>query len=52
MKEVIAVTSGKGGVGKSTLSALISLFLSNKYRILVIDADLGLKNLDILFNVK
>lgn len=52
MKEIVAITSGKGGVGKSTLSGLISLFLSNKYKVLVIDADLGLKNLDILFNVK
>lgn len=52
MKDVILITSGKGGVGKSTLSALISLELSKKYNILLIDGDLGLKNLDNIFNIQ
>ncbi len=52
MKEVVVVTSGKGGVGKSTLSSMIGLSLSQKYQVLLIDADLGLKNLDLIFNVK
>ena len=30
MKDIIVVTSGKGGVGKSTLSGLIGLYLSKK----------------------
>lgn len=52
MKDVVVVTSGKGGVGKSTLSSMIGLSLSQKYQVLLIDADLGLKNLDLIFNVK
>jgi len=51
MKDVIVVTSGKGGVGKSTISAMIGLNLSSRGRILLIDADLGLNNLDLLLNV-
>lgn len=51
--KVIAVTSGKGGVGKSTLTAnmayLYSLYGKN---IAVIDADIGLANMQILFNMK
>ena len=52
MKEILLVTSGKGGVGKSTLSALISLKLSSRKKVLIIDSDLGLNNLDIIFNIK
>jgi len=50
---VIAVTSGKGGVGKSTLSANISYMLSKKgYKVGLLDADIGLANLDVMFNVR
>ena len=52
MKEILLVTSGKGGVGKSTLSALIALKLSSRKKVLVIDSDLGLNNMDIIFNIK
>ena len=52
MKEILLVTSGKGGVGKSTLSALTSLKLSARKKVLLIDSDLGLNNLDLLFGVK
>ncbi|MBK8201863.1 MAG: MinD/ParA family protein [Bdellovibrionales bacterium] len=48
----ISITSGKGGVGKSTLVANLALSLSRSgQRILVLDGDLGMANLDILFGV-
>ena len=49
MGRVITVTSGKGGVGKSTTSASLSMGLAKRgYRTLVIDFDIGLRNLDLL----
>ncbi|MFW5839622.1 MAG: AAA family ATPase, partial [Planctomycetota bacterium] len=49
----IAVTSGKGGVGKSNVSLNLSLLLSAMgARVALVDADLGLANLDILLDVK
>lgn len=51
--KVISITSGKGGVGKSTFSANLSYLLSIKNKkILVLDADIGLANLQILFDLK
>ena len=52
MREILLVTSGKGGVGKSTISALIALKLSNKNKVLLIDSDMGLNNLDLILNIK
>jgi len=50
---VIAVTSGKGGVGKTNVSAnLAALAARSGKRVLLIDADLGLANVDILFGIK
>ena len=50
---VIAVTSGKGGVGKTNISAnLAALAARSGKRVLIIDADLGLANVDILFGIK
>jgi len=47
-----AITSGKGGVGKSTLSLNLGIALSAAgKRVLLIDADLGLANIDILLGV-
>lgn len=47
--KVLVVTSGKGGVGKSTTSASVSMGLANKgYKVAVLDFDVGLRNLDLM----
>ncbi len=49
MTEIIVVTSGKGGVGKTTSSASIAMGLARRgKRIAVIDFDVGLRNLDLI----
>lgn len=49
MARVIVVTSGKGGVGKTTSSAAIATGLAQKgYKTVVIDFDIGLRNLDLI----
>lgn len=49
MSRVIVVTSGKGGVGKTTTSASISAGLALKgFKVAVIDFDVGLRNLDLI----
>jgi septum site-determining protein MinD len=46
---IIVVTSGKGGVGKTTTSAAISMGLAKKgHKTVVIDFDVGLRNLDLI----
>jgi flagellar biosynthesis protein FlhG len=46
---VLAVTSGKGGVGKTFFSANLAAALARRgERVLVLDADLGLANLDVV----
>ena len=48
MGQILAVTSGKGGTGKTTLTAAIASCLAAEgKRVLCIDADIGLRNLDI-----
>jgi septum site-determining protein MinD len=53
MSEVITVTSGKGGVGKSTLSANLSVGLSELgKKVVAIDFDIGLRNLDMILGLE
>ncbi len=50
--KVMAVTSGKGGVGKTFVSANLACALARRgERVLVLDADLGLANLDVVLNL-
>lgn len=49
---ILAVTSGKGGVGKTFVSANLAAALARAGRkVLVLDADLGLANLDVVLNL-
>ena len=49
MARIIVVTSGKGGVGKTTTSAAIAMGLAQQgHRTAVIDFDVGLRNLDLI----
>ena len=49
MTEIIVVTSGKGGVGKTTTSASIASGLARRgKKVAVIDFDIGLRNLDLI----
>ena len=49
MTEIIVVTSGKGGVGKTTTSASVACGLARRgKRVVVIDFDIGLRNLDLI----
>jgi flagellar biosynthesis protein FlhG len=51
--KIVAVTSGKGGVGKSTITSNIAYLLSKKgLKVAVLDADIGLSNLQVLFDAK
>lgn len=53
MSKVIVVTSGKGGVGKTTTSASVATGLAQKgYKVAVIDFDVGLRNLDLIMGVE
>lgn len=53
MGRVIAVTSGKGGVGKTTTVCNISTGLALEgYNVAVIDADIGLRNLDLVMGLE
>ena len=49
MTEIIVVTSGKGGVGKTTSSASLAVGLARRgKKVAVIDFDVGLRNLDLI----
>ena len=49
---ITAITSGKGGVGKTFVSANLAAALARQgQRVLVLDADLGLANLDVVLNL-
>jgi len=51
--EVIVITSGKGGVGKTTTTASLGAALALRgQRTLVVDADIGLRNLDVILGLE
>jgi len=51
--KVITITSGKGGVGKSTLTSNMAYLLSKKgKKVAIFDADIGLANLQVIFDLK
>lgn len=53
MSRIIVVTSGKGGVGKTTVCANLGLNLAKKnYRVCVVDMDIGLNNLDVVLGME
>lgn len=53
MGEVIVITSGKGGVGKTTTSANLGVGLAVKnQKVVLIDADIGLRNLDVVMGLE
>ncbi|MBO5224778.1 MAG: septum site-determining protein MinD [Clostridia bacterium] len=53
MSRSIVITSGKGGVGKSSLAVCIGReFASRGKRVVLVDTDVGLNNLDVIMNVE
>lgn len=53
LARVITVTSGKGGVGKSNISVNLAIQLSRlKKRVVVLDADFGLANVEVMLGVR
>ena len=53
MSEVIVVTSGKGGVGKTTTSANLGICLAKLgFKVVLVDTDIGLRNLDVVMGLE
>lgn len=53
MSEVIVVTSGKGGVGKTTVTANLGAGLAKiGFKVVLIDTDIGLRNLDVVMGLE
>ncbi|MBS3971088.1 MAG: septum site-determining protein MinD [Clostridia bacterium] len=53
MGEVIVITSGKGGVGKTTTTANIGTGLASLgYKVVMVDTDIGLRNLDVVMGLE
>ena len=52
MSEVIVVTSGKGGVGKTTTTANVGTCLAKMgHKVVLVDTDIGLRNLDVVMGL-
>ena len=51
IKQIIAIASAKGGVGKSTICANLALQFSRDYKVGILDADIYGPNQQIIFNV-
>jgi septum site-determining protein MinD len=53
MVRVIVITSGKGGVGKTTVTANLGMTLARLgAKVALVDADFGLRNLDLLLGLE
>src|SRR3974377_430883 len=53
MGKIIVVTSGKGGVGKTTSTAALGAALARGgYKVVVVDFDIGLRNLDLVMGAR
>jgi len=53
MSEAIVITSGKGGVGKTTSTANIGTYIAMKgYKVALVDTDIGLRNLDVVMGLE
>ena len=53
LARVITVTSGKGGVGKSSSAVNLAIYLSRLgNRVVVIDADFGLANIEVMLGIR
>ena len=53
MREVIVITSGKGGVGKTTTAANIGIGLAQLgKKVVMVDTDIGLRNLDVVLGLE
>lgn len=53
MAVIIAIASGKGGVGKTLITASLAVALQRRgHAVLAVDADMGLRNLDLLFGMQ
>lgn len=51
--EVVAILSGKGGVGKSTIAVNLSVCMASRgLRVVLVDVDMGLANADLLLNLQ
>ncbi len=51
--QVVTITSGKGGVGKTTATANVGVALARRgQRVACVDADIGLRNLDVVMGLE
>ena len=51
IKKIIAIGSAKGGVGKSSITASIALYLAKNYSVGILDADIYGPNQHLLFDI-